>query len=81
MAEILHDINEEDKKVPLAIEKALPDLERLVSAIEHQLRTGGRMFYVGCGTGGRLSVLDQVELPNTYGLDPEMIQCVLSGGV
>ena len=81
VAEILHDINEEDKKVPLAIEKALPDLERLISAIEHQLRNGGRMFYVGCGTGGRLSVLDQVELPNTYGIDPEMIQCVLAGGV
>jgi len=81
VAEILHDINEEDKKVPLAIEKALPDLERLISAVERQLRAGGRMFYVGCGTGVRLSVLDQVELPNTYGIDSEMIQCVLAGGV
>lgn len=81
VAEIIHDINEEDKKVPLAIEKALPDLEKLISAIEHQLKNGGRMFYLGCGTGGRLSVLDQVELPNTYGIDPEMIQCVLAGGV
>ena len=81
VAEILHDINEEDKKVPLAIEKALPDLEAMISAIEHQLKNGGRMFYLGCGTGGRLSVLDQVELPNTYGIDPEMIQCVLAGGV
>ncbi len=81
VAEILHDINEEDKKVPMAIEKALPELEKIISAIENQLRNGGRMFYVGCGTGGRLSVLDQVELPNTYGIDPEMIQCVLAGGV
>lgn len=81
VAEILHDINEEDKKVPLAIEKALPELEAMISAIEHQLKNGGRMFYLGCGTGGRLSVLDQVELPNTYGIDPEMIQCVLAGGV
>lgn len=79
--EILTDINNEDKTVPLAIEKVLPDLERLVSAIEHQLREGGRMFYLGCGTGGRLSVLDAVELPNTYGIDPEQIQCVLAGGV
>ncbi len=81
VAELLRDINEEDKKVPLAIEKVLPDLICLVSAIEHQLRNGGRMFYVGCGTGGRLSVLDAIELPNTYGIDPEMIQCVLAGGV
>ena len=81
VAEIIKDINDEDKKVPQAIEKALPELEKIISAIEHQLRNGGRMFYVGCGTGGRLSVLDQVELPNTYGIDPEMIQCVLAGGV
>ena len=81
VAEIIKDINDEDKKVPMAIEKALPELEKIISAIEHQLRNGGRMFYVGCGTGGRLSVLDQVELPNTYGIDPEMIQCVLAGGV
>lgn len=81
VAELLRDINEEDKKVPLAIERALPELERLVSAIERQLRGGGRMFYLGCGTGGRLSVLDAIELPNTYGIDPEMIQCVLAGGV
>ena len=60
VAEIIHDINEEDKKVPMAIENALPELEKIISAIEHQLRNGGRMFYVGCGTGGRLSVLDQV---------------------
>lgn len=81
VAELLRDINEEDKKVPLAIEKVLPDLTRLVCAIEHQLRNGGRMFYLGCGTGGRLSVLDAIELPNTYGIDPQMIQCVLAGGV
>lgn len=79
--EIIHEINQEDKKVPLAIEKALPELERLISAIEAKLKNGGRMFYCGCGTGGRLSVLDQIELPNTYGIDPEMIQCVLAGGV
>lgn len=79
--EIITDINNEDKTVAYAIEKVLPDLERLITAIEKQLRAGGRMFYVGCGTGGRLSVLDIVELPNTYGIDPEMIQSVLAGGV
>lgn len=81
VAELLHDMNEEDKKVPQAIEKVLPDLTRMISAIEHQLRNGGRMFYVGCGTGGRLSVLDAIELPNTYGIAPDTIQCVLAGGV
>lgn len=81
VAELIRDINDEDKMVPLAIEKVLPDLERLISAIEKQLRAGGRMFYLGCGTGGRLSVLDAIELPNTYGIDPEQIQCVLAGGV
>lgn len=81
VADILREINDEDKKVPKAVEAALPQLERLVSAVERQLKDGGRMFYVGCGTGGRLSVLDQVELPNTYGIDPEMIQCILAGGV
>lgn len=81
VAELLRDINEEDKKVPRAIERVLPELEKLVSAIERQLRAGGRMFYCGCGTGGKLAVLDMLELPNTYGCDPEQIQCVLAGGV
>lgn len=81
VAEILRDINNEDKKVSLAIEKVLPDLERLVSAVEKHLREGGRMFYVGCGTGGKLAVLDMLEIPNTYGVSPDLIQCVLAGGV
>ncbi|EGN57231.1 N-acetylmuramic acid 6-phosphate etherase [Hallella multisaccharivorax DSM 17128] len=79
--EIITLINQEDQTVPLSIKKVLPDLERLITAIEKQLRAGGRMFYCGCGTGGRLSVLDAIELPNTYGIDPNMIQCVLAGGV
>ncbi len=81
VAELLREINEEDKKVPLAIEKVLPDLEKLVCAIDHQIRGGGRMFYLGCGTGGKLAVLDILEIPNTYGVDPDMFQCVLAGGV
>ena len=81
VAELLREINEEDKKVPLAIEKVLPELEKLVSAIEKQLRAGGRMFYCGAGTGGKLAVLDMLEIPNTYGVSPDMIQCILAGGV
>lgn len=81
VAELIRDINAEDKKVPLAIEKVLPDIERMISAIEAKIRAGGRMFYLGCGTGGKLAVLDILEVPNTYGVDPEIMQCVLAGGV
>lgn len=81
VAEILHEINEEDKKVALAMEKVLPDIERLVTAIENTIRDGGRMFYLGAGTGGKLGVLDVLEVPNTYGVDPECWQAVLAGGV
>ncbi len=81
VAELLRDINNEDKKVALAIEKVLPDLEKLVSAIEQKVKAGGRMFYLGAGTGGKLAVLDTLEVPNTYGVDPEIVQCVLAGGV
>ena len=61
VAELLHDINNEDKKVPLAIEAVLPDIERLVNAIEAQIRAGGRFFWLGAGTGGKLGVLLEVE--------------------
>lgn len=81
VAELLHDINQEDQKVALAIQKVLPDIEKLVSAIETHVREGGRLFYLGCGTGGKLAVLDTLEIPNTYGVSPEMVQCVLAGGV
>lgn len=81
VAELIHDINQEDKKVALAMEKVLPDIERLITAIENQIRKGGRLFYLGAGTGGKLAVLDCLEIPNTYGVDAEMVQCVLAGGV
>lgn len=80
VAELLHDINQEDKKVAYAIEKVLPDVEKLVCAIERQIRSGGRMFWLGAGTGGKLAVLDVLEVPNTYGVDPEIWQAVLAGG-
>ena len=81
VAELLREINEEDKKVPVAIEAALPEIEKLVTAIEKTIRQGGRMFYLGCGTGGKLAVLDILEVPNTYGVNPEIWQAVLAGGV
>ena len=79
--ELVTDINTEDQLVALAIQKVLPDLSRLISAIEQQLKNGGRMFYLGCGSGGRLSVLDAIELPNTYGIEKGIVNVVLAGGV
>jgi N-acetylmuramic acid 6-phosphate etherase len=74
-------INEEDKTVAMAVERALPELNRLIAAIVDKLKAGGRMFYLGAGAGGRLAVLDVVELPTTFGISRGMIDIVLSGGV
>ena len=80
VAELLRDINTEDKKVALAVEAVLPDIEKLVNAAEARLRAGGRFFWLGAGTGGKIAVLDVLEVPNTYGVDPEIWQAVLAGG-
>lgn len=79
--ELIAGINAEDQLVAIAIQKVLPDLSKLISAIELQLKSGGRMFYLGCGSGGRLSVLDVIELPNTYGIDEGLVNVILAGGV
>lgn len=79
--ELIRDINREDQLVALAIQKVLPDIAVLITAIEKQLKNGGRMFYLGCGSGGRLSVLDAIELPNTYGIEKGIVNVVLAGGV
>ena len=71
----------EYKKIAFAIEKAKPQLDRLINAVVEKLQNGGRMIYVGAGTGGRLSVLDVVELPTTYGMEDDTITVVLAGGV
>ncbi|OJV83278.1 MAG: N-acetylmuramic acid 6-phosphate etherase [Bacteroidia bacterium 44-10] len=79
--ELIRDINAESKNVALAIEKVLPEIGKLIRAIERQLKNGGRMFYLGCGSGGRLAVLDVIELPNTYGIEKGIINVILAGGV
>jgi len=78
--EITRRINEEDKTVPYAIEKALPQLNKLINEVVEKLKNGGRMFYLGAGSGGRLSVLDVIEMPTTYGVPKGLLNSILAGG-
>jgi N-acetylmuramic acid 6-phosphate etherase len=79
--EILAIINSEDKKVPAAVEKILPEIAALVDDIVAAFKKGGRLFYIGAGTSGRLGVLDASECPPTYGVDPDMVQGIIAGGI
>jgi len=78
--EALRLINDEDKKVALAVEKVLPEIAQAVDKIVLSLKNGGRLFYVGTGTSGRLGVLDASEIPPTYGVSYELVQGVIAGG-
>lgn len=78
--EILVDINTEDQKVALAVERAIPQIERLVEQIVPRMERGGRVFYMGAGTSGRLGVLDASELPPTFGVPPTMVYGLIAGG-
>jgi N-acetylmuramic acid 6-phosphate etherase len=78
--EMLRIINEEDKKVALAVEAALPQIAVAVDAIVAGIEAGGRLFYTGAGTSGRLGVLDASECPPTYNVSPELVQGFIAGG-
>jgi N-acetylmuramic acid 6-phosphate etherase len=78
--EILKAIHREDATVTNAVAAALPAIARAVTAIEHVLQNGGRLFYVGAGTSGRLAVLDAAELPPTFGTLPRIVQAIIAGG-
>jgi N-acetylmuramic acid 6-phosphate etherase len=78
--EILRLMNEEDKKVPFAVERVLDQVADAVELIAASLENGGRLFYFGAGTSGRLGILDASECPPTFGTDPEMVQGVIAGG-
>jgi len=78
--ELTKNLNKEDQSVPLAIEKALPQLNILINMIVSKIENGGRLFYVGAGSGGRLSVLDVIELPTTYGVSSDLFNVILAGG-
>jgi N-acetylmuramic acid 6-phosphate etherase len=78
--ELLSNMNQEDKTVPLAIEKALPKIEKLVNAAYKKMKIGGRLFYLGAGTSGRLGVVDASECPPTYGVPFGLVVGIIAGG-
>lgn len=78
--EMLSIINREDQTVAAAVERALPHIAQAVDAIAERLNQGGRLFYVGAGTSGRLGVLDASEIPPTFSIDPELVQGLIAGG-
>jgi N-acetylmuramic acid 6-phosphate etherase len=79
-AEMLRVINEEDRKVAEAVAREIPNIARAVDAIVETFHTGGRLFYIGAGTSGRLGVLDASECPPTFNVPPEMVQGIIAGG-
>ena len=80
VGELLQHINEEDQRIAEAVRQALPQIEALVTAIEPRMKRGGRLFYVGAGTSGRLGVLDASELPPTFGVSPDWVVGIIAGG-
>src|SRR5450432_350784 len=78
--DVLANINKEDQLVPAAVEKAIPQIEKLVAVISDKMLAGGRLFYMGAGTSGRLGILDASEIPPTYGMPYGMIIGLIAGG-
>lgn len=80
VTELLTNINNEDKTVPLAVEKSLPQIETLVTEIVSKMKLGGRLFYIGAGTSGRLGVVDASECPPTFGVPFDLVVGIIAGG-
>jgi N-acetylmuramic acid 6-phosphate etherase len=78
--ELLTSINNEDKTVPLAVEKAIPQIEKLVTIIADRMLAGGRLFYIGAGTSGRLAIVDASECPPTFGVPHGLVIALIAGG-
>ena len=78
--ELLFNINQEDKTVPFAVEKALPQISILVSQIVAKIQLGGRLFYIGAGTSGRLGIVDASECPPTFGVPFDLVNGIIAGG-
>jgi len=80
VTELLTNINNEDKTVPLAVDKAIPQIKNLVTEIVIKLKSGGRLFYIGAGTSGRLGILDASECPPTFGVAYDLVIGIIAGG-
>ena len=80
ISEILQDINKEDQTVPFAVAKALPQIEQLAAAVADKMKQGGRLFYIGAGTSGRLGVVDASECPPTFGVPFDWVVGIIAGG-
>ncbi|BCY28626.1 N-acetylmuramic acid 6-phosphate etherase [Flavobacterium okayamense] len=80
VAELLQNINNEDKTVPLAVERALPQIEALVEQVVAKMKIGGRLFYIGAGTSGRLGIVDASECPPTFGVPFDLVIGLIAGG-
>lgn len=79
-AELIRNINKEDQSVAFSVERALPQIEALIEAIVPEMKKGGRLFYIGAGTSGRLGILDASECPPTYGVPHDMVIGIIAGG-
>lgn len=77
----LHVMNEEDQRVAQSVKNELPHIEKVVEAVKHSFKQGGRLIYVGAGTSGRLGVLDAAECVPTFSADPSMVQGIIAGGM
>ena len=80
VADLLANINKEDKTVPFAVEKALPQIENLVAKVVEKMKLGGRLFYIGAGTSGRLGIVDASECPPTFGVPFDLVNGLIAGG-
>ncbi|WP_426670049.1 N-acetylmuramic acid 6-phosphate etherase [Mucilaginibacter sp. McL0603] len=80
VSDILKNINKEDRTVPDAVEKAIPQIEKLVTIVTEKMRNNGRLFYIGAGTSGRLGVVDASECPPTFGVPFDMVVGIIAGG-
>jgi N-acetylmuramic acid 6-phosphate etherase len=80
IADLLNNINKEDQTVPDAVAKAIPQIEKLVDAVVDKMLQGGRLFYIGAGTSGRLGVVDASECPPTFGVDYGLVISIIAGG-
>lgn len=78
--DILEGINQEDRSVPVAISRVIPSIEKAVDHISGKMKNGGRLFYLGAGTSGRLGVVDASEIPPTFGADPNWVVGLIAGG-